>query len=603
MDYRGKTKAQLIDELASLRVSLASVRAQATELAMQVSEERFRKLFDDGPLGMATVGSDFHFLTANAAFCRMLGYTEAELQALTFPEITAPECVASDIEQVQRLMRGEISDYQTEKRYLRNDQSIRWGAIIVSAIRDAGGAFAHFLVMVEDITEKKLAEAALRESEEKFRSIFENVQDIYYQTDMQGIITEISPSISRYSGYSREELIGQSSTKVYITPSDRERFHAVIQAQGEVTDYELRLHAKDQRPVIVSANAHLRYDAAHTPIGIEGTLRDVTERKLEQEALRLLLERFDLAARAARLGVWDWEIREDRLTCDDLLFELYGRKREEMAFTSYHDWLSVIYPDDIPTTASAMREALYGRKNLDIEFRVVLPGGAIRHLAAYAHVVHDAQGQPLRMTGINYDVTERKRQEEELLASRLELEKVNHRLTEANAMLEHLASTDALTDAWNRRHFEQSVKVEMGRAQRYNHPLSLLMFDIDHFKQVNDVYGHQSGDQILRVIANLVRANIRESDSLTRWGGEEFIVLTPELAIDDAARLGEKLRMLVAEYNFPEAGVVTVSFGVAEFHAGENLDTWIKHADDALYAAKLAGRNTLRCAGTQLSAV
>ncbi len=603
MDDRGKTKAQLIDELASLRVSLASARAQATELAMQVSEERFRKLFDDGPLGMATVSSNFHFLTANAAFCRMLGYTEAELQALTFPEITAPEYVASDIEQVNKLLRGEISDYHTEKRYLPKDQSVRWGAIIVSAIRDAGGAFAHLLVMVEDITEKKQAEAALRESEEKFRTIFENVQDIYYQTDMQGIITEISPSISRYSGYSREELIGQSSTIVYITPSDRERFHAVIQAQGEVTDYELRLHTKDQRPVIVSANAHLRYDAAHTPIGIEGTLRDITERKLEQEALWLLIERFDLAARAARLGVWDWEIREDRLTCDDLLFDLYGRKREEMAFTSYHDWLSVIYPDDIASTASAMREALYGRKNLDIEYRVVLPDGAIRHLAAYAHVVHDAEGQPLRMTGINYDVTERKRQEEELLASRLELEKGNHRLTEANAMLEHLASTDALTDAWNRRHFEQSVKVEMGRAQRYNHPLSLLMFDIDHFKQVNDVYGHQSGDQILSVIANLVRANIRESDSLTRWGGEEFIVLTPELAIDDAARLGEKLRMLVAEYNFAEVGVVTVSFGVAEFHAGENLDTWIKHADEALYAAKLAGRNTLRCAGTQFSLV
>lgn len=162
------------------------------------------------------------------------------------------------------------------------------------------------------------------------------------------------------------------------------------------------------------------------------------------------------------------------------------------------------------------------------------------------------------------------------------------------ARLRAQSETDELTGLWNRRHFEKLAVAEMHRAQRYAHPVSVLIFDIDHFKIINDTCGHQIGDEVLIELAQLVRSCIRDSDSLTRWGGEEFTILMPDSSLEIAGQAAEKIRRTVAEHRFKHGLKVSLSIGVADWEGeGESLHALISRADDALYTAKHAGRN--RC--------
>lgn len=155
-------------------------------------------------------------------------------------------------------------------------------------------------------------------------------------------------------------------------------------------------------------------------------------------------------------------------------------------------------------------------------------------------------------------------------------------------------ATDYLTGLWNRAHFNHVVDSELDRSLRYRQPVSLILFDIDHFKRVNDRFGHQAGDAVLRELALIANSTIRSSDSLFRWGGEEFAVLTTSTGYRGAGRLAEALRNRVAQHVFPAIGEVTISLGVVEHNTDESAGEWFRRADGLLYAAKREGRNCVR---------
>ena len=156
---------------------------------------------------------------------------------------------------------------------------------------------------------------------------------------------------------------------------------------------------------------------------------------------------------------------------------------------------------------------------------------------------------------------------------------------------EFLANTDLLTGALNRRSFTQKVVHELIRTQRYELPATLILADIDHFKAVNDTYGHDAGDEVLKTFSALLSENVRDSDIVARWGGEEFVIFAPNNSLDGGMALAEKIRRVIEETKFGQAGKITCSFGVAEARAGEDFDLLFKRADDALYQAKKTGRN------------
>jgi diguanylate cyclase (GGDEF)-like protein/PAS domain S-box-containing protein len=182
-----------------------------------------------------------------------------------------------------------------------------------------------------------------------------------------------------------------------------------------------------------------------------------------------------------------------------------------------------------------------------------------------------------RILGVTRDISERKQ---------LEIE------------LNRLAVTDALTGAWNRRHGELLLASDLAEVQRYGGPaLSLLMLDIDHFKSINDTCGHQAGDRVLIELTHRISENLRASDVLVRWGGEEFIIVLRHCSIDDALPLAEKIRALVDATPCADVGSVTVSIGAAEFRKDDDLAGWMRRADRAMYEAKAAGRNAVRSGG------
>ncbi|MDX1458994.1 MAG: diguanylate cyclase, partial [Marinobacter sp.] len=175
------------------------------------------------------------------------------------------------------------------------------------------------------------------------------------------------------------------------------------------------------------------------------------------------------------------------------------------------------------------------------------------------------------------------------------VEERTQKLQEANNRLEQLATTDALTGLYNRRHFEQRFSEEFDRNKRYHHPLAAIMLDIDHFKSVNDRYGHATGDEVLKRIGAYLKAAIRESDVAARTGGEEFCLLLPESRARATMTFLERVRADIAELQFQANGTpfrVTCSFGVAYLDdTTDSKESLLKQADLALYQAKESGRN------------
>ncbi len=159
------------------------------------------------------------------------------------------------------------------------------------------------------------------------------------------------------------------------------------------------------------------------------------------------------------------------------------------------------------------------------------------------------------------------------------------------AELERQVASDCLTGLWNRTHFERLIEAEIDRSRRYLQPVSLILFDIDHFKRVNDLHGHQAGDAVLRELALAAQSALRASDALFRWGGEEFAILAPSTGHRGAHRLAEALCRRVADAAFPAVVRLTISAGVAEHLDAESGNAWFRRADAMLYRAKNEGRN------------
>ncbi len=218
------------------------------------------------------------------------------------------------------------------------------------------------------------------------------------------------------------------------------------------------------------------------------------------------------------------------------------------------------------------------------------------------------------MDSVTEDVTERKKAEEALRKVHAELEmRVRERtadLAESNELLlaeiaerkrieeklRELSEKDPLTAIYNRRKLFELLGLEVEQAKRYGRPLSLIMLDLDHFKEVNDRYGHNAGDLALKTMTNVVNGVIRKVDIFARFGGEEFVILSPETSLSGAAALAEKTRAAVEQAAYPVVGKITLSAGVAELSGKDSGAALIKKADEALYAAKHRGRNRVEAA-------
>ncbi|MEI7431986.1 MAG: GGDEF domain-containing protein, partial [Betaproteobacteria bacterium] len=184
--------------------------------------------------------------------------------------------------------------------------------------------------------------------------------------------------------------------------------------------------------------------------------------------------------------------------------------------------------------------------------------------------------------------------------ARRELVHLNRELKRRETIIQKLSVTDAMTGVGNRRYFDDTLLVETERATRYNQPLSLILLDIDLFKQVTDTWGQATGDFVLREIGTLLQEIMRKSDSAARFGSDEFVLLMPEASVIQAAAVAESLRQKIAEHDMRKAGNITASFGVAGLGVGESAKSLLACADAALYFAKEKGRNCVVSASSEV---
>lgn len=205
--------------------------------------------------------------------------------------------------------------------------------------------------------------------------------------------------------------------------------------------------------------------------------------------------------------------------------------------------------------------------------------------------VEQVKGQSREWTAIEQQAAADLAEDLAVAASAHRIERLNSRLEEANRHLSELAQTDALTQVWNRYRMEQALDLEIAAASRYERPCSVILLDIDHFKQFNDNYGHEAGDKVLTTVAREIESGLRSTDQLGRWGGEEFIILAANSGLEESMQLAERLRSSIAALSLGELGQVTFSAGLAEWRAGDNRRSLVDRADQAMYRAKNAGRN------------
>ncbi|RKR07658.1 PAS domain S-box-containing protein/diguanylate cyclase (GGDEF)-like protein [Kushneria sinocarnis] len=297
-----------------------------------------------------------------------------------------------------------------------------------------------------------------------------------------------------------------------------------------------------------------------------------------------LFEREQLFEKSFRHGIVPKAMaRPDGVIIDvnDAFCRMFGYQREQVLGLRPSE---LTHPDDQHITEQAYRELFSGMRDYFVTEKryVTLKGNVIETQIAVA-LVRNEYGDPGHIVFEGVDLTDKNRTMRALEA--------------ANARLHRFAQTDALTGLPNRRAFDEALERECARARRTGNALSIAIIDLDHFKRINDRYGHGAGDEVLVALAEVLRSGIRRSDMAARLGGEEFVVLLPETTAAAGAGLAERLREALHAASWP-VDRVTASFGVAQYDAAAMTPkTLLARADEALYAAKAAGRDRVMRAG------
>jgi PAS domain S-box-containing protein len=259
-------------------------------LALRGSEERFRKVFEEGGFGMVIVDRQFHFMRSNAAFCRLVGYSEEELRSLTFKDITHSEHVAADTNGVNKVFAGEIPAYKTEKRYVRRDGTVVWGSANITVVRDDHGRFLHFLTIVEDITERKRAERELVETTERLALATSAGRLGVWDWHVEENVMVWNDRMLELYGIARDRFTGNVDAWTNgLHPDDKQRALEECQralAGEQDYDTEFRVLHPDGQVVHIKANGLVMRDHEGKAVRMIGTNADITERKRTEEALQ-----------------------------------------------------------------------------------------------------------------------------------------------------------------------------------------------------------------------------------------------------------------------------------------------------------------------------
>jgi len=440
-----------------------------------------------------------------------------------------------------------------------------------------------------EIAGRRQIEAELRESDSRFRSIADTAPIALLITRPEdGRILYANRAAAELGGLPLEELVDSDVTRFYADPAARQRFLEELRATGAVRNQVVEFVRKDGTPVLTQRSATLG-TLGHSP-ALFVAIADLRERKRLEVALQARVAAIEAAAEG--IAITDTEGIIEYV--NPALTAIAGYRAEELVGQHTRIFASgqqdESFYEELWQTIRAGRvwrgELVNRRKD----------GTLYTELMTIAPVFNES-GEAAQFVAVKHDISLRKKMENDLKETNAMLQHQLDEIHRLQAELREQAVRDGLTNLFNRRYLDETLERELARAKREGYPLSLVMIDIDHFKRLNDTYGHQAGDKVLRELAALLWGDIRTEDVPCRYGGEEFLVMLPRMPLEVALERAEGWRRTFQATRVPFGAFqleATISCGLAAYpeHA-RTPDDLLRCCDEALYAAKHRGRN--RC--------
>ena len=584
-----------VDELRVHQIELETQNEELRRAQLELEEQRekYFELFDMAPVGFLTLSDCGIIGDANLTAAQLLGVERQLLVGQPFSDFIL--AADQDAYYRHRLLLTQTGAPQScELRLQRVGAEPFWAHLEWHAQRAAADEPLRYHLTFTDVPERALAEQALRESEARCRDVVELATD-GIAILQGGLFIFVNETLARVSGYSVDELQGMPFLAVV-----REGQHAHVAERlrrrlaGEVLParFETDNVRKDGTPFIMEVSASvIAHEGAPAALVL---MRDITERKQAEEELARTLSLLESTMESTADGILVADGRGAMVRSNAKFREMWGLPEAIVAAKDDDAALSVVL-DRLkePEVFLGTARDLYGAPD-EISFDVLglKDGRVFERYSQPQRIGADVVGRVWSFR----DVTERKQAEQEIRQRNQELAHLNEELVdeavalaEANATITRIAATDDLTSLANRRYFYESLEKAVSLARRHGSPLSLVSFDLDGLKRVNDSSGHEAGDEVLTSFAALLIDLCRAEDLPGRLGGDEFSVLLPGIELSGGGGLAERTREAVRSCAALAERGVTVSGGVVQWSPGELSDDLLRHADEALYAAKRGG--------------
>ena len=551
--------------------------------------QQWQQCFQHTRRGISVVDPQTGILmSVNPAFARMHGGEVSDFVGKPLTSVFTPESAKHIPKLADEVQRTGYIAYDSD--HVRLDGSVFPVKTEVMAARDEDGGLLYRIGWYDDMTEQRReaerraeAEAEQRRSE----SLLQEAQSVAHigswEWDIANDTVTWSDELCRIFGV--EPGAFPPSYERYlecIHPDDREKVHAAVQSAYATCapyGFEHRVRWADGTVRTVDSRGKVIPGRDGRAIRMLGTAQDVTELKRAEEGRREAEERFRRAFEDSAIGMALISVEPKRpgriIEANDAMSAITGHPREALLAMSFE---SLVHPDDLPELSEGLRALNNAHvETYQTEHRILAGAGDEQWVALSSSLVRGPEGEPLHRLVQLQDISERKRFE---------------------GQLRYLADHDPLTGLFNRRRFAQELERELASARRYGSGGALLVIDLDNFKYMNDSAGHAAGDELIRVVASVLRKKLRSTDYLARLGGDEFAVLLPHASPDDATAVAKGLIevirtgvSLVTEHG-PQR--TSASIGVAPFRdlsQGTGAEEILIEADIAMYDAKEAGRD------------
>ncbi len=558
------------------------------EKALRESEERFRTLIEKTHDLVFIVNAKGYFTYANSRFEEMLGYSPEQLMDKPFPFILAPESIADVIAHFKRGMKGQ--DIPSYEALLLHKNGKRIPVEFVAAtMRDAEGKAVGRFGIGRDITERKRAEEMAREANQRLTDIINLLPDATFAVDLEGRVIAWNLAIEQMTGIKKQDMIGKGDYEhalpfyglrrpvivdLAIRPdADVEKQYSFVSRDGEnVIAESVSRHLIPGQDVYLWIKAGPIYDASGNRIGAIESIRDITQRKKAEAELKQSEERYRMIIENIGDGYYESDLKGNFTFLNDAALRIIGIPYKEMDGTNYKVFATV---EEQAVIFGVFHQVyLTGAPFRGLSFRLVRADTKEQYVDVSVSLIRDAAAQPAGFRGIIHDITERRRSEE---------------------AIQRMAYHDPLTGLPNRLLFYDRFSQVLAHARRNQEQFAVVMMDLDKFKEINDSLGHNAGDELLRGVAERLRSQMRDGDTVARFGGDEFLLLLPGMKhIEDLEPLGQKV-IQVFQQPFAVSGEalsICASVGAAVFpDDGSDRDALIQKADFAMYRAKAVGGN------------